>query len=66
MTNSVSGRAKPPLVLSPRQEELIRAIQALPPDARHEVVVLCRGSEPWEIQRIVERRRIGELKAGDA
>lgn len=48
--------------LTPRQIELIRLIQSLSPDARHTLKILCRGSEPWEIQEVVEHRQIGELK----
>lgn len=48
--------------LTPRQRELIRIIQGLAPDARHTIKLVCRGAEPWEIQEVVEHRRIMELK----
>lgn len=48
--------------LTPRQEELMRVIQSLPADARHTVTVICRGSEPWEIQEVIEHRRLGEVR----
>lgn len=48
--------------LTPRQAELLRLIQALAPDARHSIKILCRGAEPWEIQEVVEHRQLGELK----
>ena len=48
--------------LSPRQAELIRLIQALDPEARHTLKIVCRGTEPWEIQELVEHRQIGEIK----
>ena len=48
--------------LTPRQEELIRLIQSLAPDARHTLRIVCRGTEPWEVQEVVEHRQIGELK----
>jgi len=48
--------------LTPRQEELIRLIQSLSPDARHTLRIVCRGTEPWEVQEVVEHRQIGELK----
>jgi hypothetical protein len=48
--------------LTPRQVELIRLIQSLSPDARHTIKILCRGTEPWEIQEVVEHRQIGEVK----
>jgi hypothetical protein len=51
--------AKP---MTPRQQELIRLIQSLAPDARHTILLVCRGSEPWEIQEVIEHRRLGEVK----
>ena len=48
--------------LTPRQVELIRLIQSLAPDARHTIKIICRGTEPWEIQEVVEHRQIGEVK----
>ena len=54
--------ASPVKPLTARQLELIRLIQALAPDARHTIKVVCRGSEPWEIQEVIEHRRLGEVK----
>jgi hypothetical protein len=53
---------KPLAPLTPRQAELVRLIQSLDPSARHTIKIVCRGSEPWEIQEIVEHRQIGEVK----
>ncbi len=49
-----------PLTL--RQQELIRLIQGLAPDARHTIRIICRGPEPWEIEEVVEHRKLGETK----
>jgi len=48
--------------LTARQQELIRLIQALAPDARHTITLVCRGNEPWEVQEVIEHRRLGEVK----
>jgi hypothetical protein len=48
--------------LTARQQELMRVIQSLDPTARHTLKVICRGSEPWEIQEIIEHRKLGEVK----
>jgi hypothetical protein len=50
---------KPP---TPRQIELLRIIQSLPPNARTTLTLVCRGTEPWEIQKMVEDERIGEIR----
>lgn len=50
------------VLLTPRQEELIRILQSLPPEARTTLTLVCRGTEPWEIQKIVEHERIGEIR----
>jgi hypothetical protein len=47
--------------MTPRQQELIRLIQALAPGARHTIHLVCRASEPWEIQEVIEHRRPGEV-----
>jgi hypothetical protein len=47
---------------SPRQQQLIRLIQGLSPDARHTIRIICRGPEPWEIEEVVEHRRLGDTK----
>lgn len=53
---------RPLAPLTPRQAELMRLIQSLDPSARHTIKIVCRGTEPWEIQEIVEHRQIGEVK----
>jgi hypothetical protein len=50
--------------LTARQQELMRVIQSLDPNARHTLKVICRGSEPWEIQEVIEHRKLGEMKPG--
>jgi hypothetical protein len=55
-------RERPLLPLTPRQRELIRILQGLSPEARHTLRVICRGSEPWELEEVVEHRKIGEVK----
>jgi len=57
-----NGSDRPLGPLTDRQKELIRLIQNLPADSRHTVTVVLRGSEPWEVQSIVEHRRLGDLK----
>jgi hypothetical protein len=59
-------REEPLKPLTPRQRELMRLIQSLAPDARHTIKIVCRGSEPWEIQEIVEHRKIGDVKPDSA
>jgi hypothetical protein len=56
------GSRRPLGPLTPRQEELIRIIQALPAHARTTLTVVCRGTEPWELQKLVEDERIGEIR----
>jgi len=53
---------KPLKPLTPRQQALLRIIQSLAADTRHTLKVICRGSEPWEIQEMIEHRKIGEVK----
>ena len=48
--------------LTPRQRELVRIIQSLAPESRHTLKLLCRGTEPWEVQEVIEHRKIGEVK----
>jgi hypothetical protein len=57
-----NGTDRPLAPLTDRQKELMRLIQSLPADSRHTVTVVLRGSEPWEVQSIVEHRRLGDLK----
>jgi hypothetical protein len=47
---------------TPRQLELLRIIQSLPPNSRTTLTLVCRGTEPWEIQKMVEDERIGEIR----
>ena len=51
--------------LTERQRELIKLIQSLPPDSRHTLTVVFRGSEPWEVQTLIEHRKLGDLKPRD-
>jgi hypothetical protein len=59
---TLNGEDRPLAPLTERQRELMRLIQSLPSDSRHTVTVLLRGSEPWEVQTIVEHRKLGDLK----
>jgi hypothetical protein len=58
-TGGDGGLLKP---LTLRQQELMRIIQGLDPSARHTLTVICRGSEPWEIQEVIEHRKLGDVK----
>jgi len=58
----MSGNERPLAPLTERQRELIRVLQGLPPESRHTVTVVMRGTEPWEIQTIVEHKKLGDLK----
>jgi hypothetical protein len=49
--------------LTERQRMLIALIQSLDPDLRHTVEIECRGTEPWSVSVIKERRDI-QLKGG--
>lgn len=62
MVHASPGESSSSKPMTPRQQELIRLIQALPPDARHTIKVVCHGSEPWEIQEVIEHRRLGQVK----
>ena len=57
-----SSADRPMDPLTERQRELIRLIQSLPADSRHTLTVVMRGSEPWEVQTLVEHRKLGDLK----
>jgi hypothetical protein len=46
------------LMLTERQEELIRYIQALDKRGRHTLTIICRGNEPWEIKEHVTESKI--------
>lgn len=46
------------LVLTARQAELIKYIQALDKTNRHTLTIICRGNEPWEIQEHVTESKI--------
>jgi hypothetical protein len=48
--------------LTERQRELMKLIQSLPPDSRHTLTVVLRGTEPWEVQTLIEHRKLGDLK----
>ena len=62
MMSSVNTSERPLAPLTDRQRELMRIIQTLPADSRHTLTVVFRGTEPWEVQTIVEHRKLGELK----
>ena len=62
MGSANEKEASPLKPLTARQQELMRLIQDLAPDARHTIKVVCRGSEPWEIQEVIGHRRLGEVK----
>jgi hypothetical protein len=59
---NLNGYEAPLGPLTERQRELIRLIQSLPADSRHTLTVVLRGSEPWEVQQIIEHRKLGDLK----
>ena len=44
--------------LTERQAALMALIQGLDPEVRHTLTVLCRGAEPWKVEKIVEHRDI--------
>jgi hypothetical protein len=60
--NATSQAPRPPEPLSPRQQELVRIIQGFSPDRRYTLKIVCRGREPWEIQEVLEHRRIEGLR----
>jgi hypothetical protein len=60
--NSVNTGERPLAPLTDRQRELLRIIQTLPADSRHTLTVVLRGTEPWEVQTLVEHRKLGDLK----
>ncbi|HUR38482.1 MAG TPA: hypothetical protein VM222_03270 [Planctomycetota bacterium] len=62
MMNSVNTSERPLAPLTDRQRELMRIIQTLPAESRHTLTVVFRGTEPWEVQTIVEHRKLGDLK----
>ncbi len=60
--SSVNGGERPLAPLTERQRELMRLIQNLPGDSRHTLTLVLRGTEPWEVQMLVEHRKLGDLK----
>lgn len=40
--------------LTGRQKELVRYLQNLNPETRHTMTLMCRGTEPWKIDRVLE------------
>ena len=56
------GADRPLGPLTERQRELIKLIQSLSPDSRHTLTVVLRGTEPWEVQTLIEHRKLGDLK----
>lgn len=63
--NSVNTGERPLAPLTDRQRELMRLIQGLSPESRHTLTVVFRGTEPWEVQTLVEHRKLGDLKPRD-
>jgi hypothetical protein len=59
---SVNGIERPLAPLTERQRELMRLIQSLPAESRHTLTIVLRGSEPWEVQTLIEHRKLGDLK----
>jgi hypothetical protein len=59
---NANGSERPLAPLTERQRELMKLIQSLPADSRHTLTILFRGSEPWEVQSLVEHRKLGDLK----
>jgi hypothetical protein len=59
---NVNENERPLAPLTERQRELMRLIQSLPADSRHTLTVLFRGAEPWEVQTLIEHRKLGDLK----
>jgi len=59
---NMDGSERPLGPLTERQRELMRLIQSLPTDSRHTLTVILRGSEPWEVQTLIEHRKLGDLK----
>ena len=45
--------------LSDGQRELIELIQSLDPDLRHTIKIVCRGTEPAQMERISEQVDLG-------
>ncbi len=61
MLNNAESNAKKPLEpLTPRQQELIRILQGFSPDRRYTLRIICRGREPWDVEEIVEHRKIDD------
>jgi len=46
------------LMLTKRQGELIKYIQALDKRKRHALTIMCRGPEPWEIKEHLTETKI--------
>ena len=59
---NLTGNERPLGPLTERQRELIRLIQSLPTDSRHTLTVVLRGTEPWEVQTLIEHKKLGDLK----
>ena len=57
-----NGIDRPLAPLTDRQRELMKLIQNLASDSRHTLTVVLRGSEPWEVQTLIEHRKLGDLK----
>jgi hypothetical protein len=46
------------MYLTKREQALINYIRSLERGKRHVLTIICRGSEPWEIEEHVAKTRI--------
>ena len=53
----VTGGGKE-LKMTYRQMALIEVIQSLDPERRHTLTIVCRGTEPWKLEKISEHMDI--------
>ena len=53
-----NGNDRPLGPLTERQRELMKLIQSLPPDSRHTLTIVLRGTDPWEVQTLIEHRKL--------
>jgi hypothetical protein len=53
------GKKDGRLRLTERQQALVEVIQGLDPDLRHTLTIICRGTEPWTVERVAEHMDIG-------
>lgn len=54
LTQRLFGRrSKGALGMTPRVRLLLEFLEKLDPDQRHEIHLICRGREPWTIEKHV-------------